>query len=62
MSRLDLLELYWQKHPAISKTTATPPSHHVAVTLDIKQDIMSRIDPTAYQMMESVFIAFVLIM
>jgi len=34
-----------------------PPNHHVRVILSIKQEITSNIDPTAYTMIDSVFIA-----
>jgi len=43
-------------HPAIRATTAKPPSHHVSVTLDVKQEMMRRIEPTVYDKIDSVCI------
>lgn len=38
-------EVNWHTHPPIKKTTAIPPSHHVAARLLVKQETIKSIDP-----------------
>ena len=41
----DEVDVNWQTHPPIKKTTAIPPSHHVAARLFVKQETIRRIEP-----------------
>ncbi len=42
--------------PPIRKTTAIDPNHHVAATPVVKHEMIKRIDPITYEIIDSVFI------